>query len=98
MSAFASLGKGLYNVVFRRTSTTAIFIVGGAFVFGRAFDPALDCYFASINKGVLLPCLFANEFRRALRTLSSLRANVEGTLLCYYILHHQFSNEYLFFL
>jgi ubiquinol-cytochrome c reductase subunit 9 len=47
-----SLSKLLYNVVFRRTSTTAITVLGGAFVFERLFDPSLDSIFYGLNKGV----------------------------------------------
>jgi hypothetical protein len=41
----------LYNLVFRRTSTTAIAMVFGAVIFQSAIDPLSDGYFASINKG-----------------------------------------------
>ena len=46
-----SLAKALYNVVFRRTSTTAVAVIGGAFIFERMFDPTLDAIYQNINKG-----------------------------------------------
>jgi hypothetical protein len=52
MNGLQGLSKTLYNFVFRRSSTTAIAIIGGAFVFERIFDPAMDNYFISRNKGV----------------------------------------------
>jgi hypothetical protein len=47
-----NFSKQAYNLVFRRTSTTAVAVLVGAFVFERLFDPTLDAYFFSLNKGV----------------------------------------------
>lgn len=47
-----SLGKTLYNTVFKRQSTTFVFIMAGAFVFERVFNPMTDGYYAGRNKGV----------------------------------------------
>eukprot|EP00049_Salpingoeca_infusionum_P017201 m.352130 g.352130 ORF g.352130 m.352130 type:complete len:59 (-) comp16446_c0_seq1:303-479(-) len=54
-----AFGKVLYNSVFKRGSTTAVFVLGSAFVFERAFNQVTDNYFAQKNAGKLytdLPC------------------------------------------
>ena len=58
--------SGLYNAVFRRTSTFALAIVVGAVFFERAFDVCTDSYFRNINRGVrvvfqTLLCLTVNH-------------------------------------
>lgn len=42
----------LYNLVFKRTSTFAVAIMGSVFFFERGFDLAADSIFESVNKGV----------------------------------------------
>jgi ubiquinol-cytochrome c reductase subunit 9 len=44
--------KALYNLVFKRTSTYAVAIMGSVFVFERAFDLAAENIFFAANKGV----------------------------------------------
>ncbi|EGD76564.1 hypothetical protein PTSG_07679 [Salpingoeca rosetta] len=54
-----SFAKTMYQTVFRRQSTTLVFIFGGCFVFERIFNPLTDGYFQSRNAGKLysdLPC------------------------------------------
>eukprot|EP00051_Salpingoeca_urceolata_P026805 m.478785 g.478785 ORF g.478785 m.478785 type:complete len:66 (+) comp21229_c0_seq1:61-258(+) len=41
----------LYGAVFKRTSTFAIAVLGGALVFERVFDEYSDAWFYSRNKG-----------------------------------------------
>jgi ubiquinol-cytochrome c reductase subunit 9 len=42
-----------YNTLGKRTSTYALTIVGGAFLFERVFDQGADYIFESINRGKL---------------------------------------------
>ena len=42
----------LYTKVLRRTSTFALAIIGGVFVFERVFDQGADYLFEYINRGV----------------------------------------------
>ncbi|XP_012250639.2 cytochrome b-c1 complex subunit 9 [Athalia rosae] len=48
MSGFTTT---LYNVVCRRTSTFALVIIGGTFVFERGYDVVTRSIFDSINRG-----------------------------------------------
>ncbi|XP_061459122.1 cytochrome b-c1 complex subunit 9 [Rhineura floridana] len=48
-----ALGRQVYNLLFRRTSTFALTIVVGALVFERAFDQGADALFEHLNKGKL---------------------------------------------
>ncbi|XP_043090172.1 cytochrome b-c1 complex subunit 9 [Puntigrus tetrazona] len=48
-----ALGRSVYNLLFRRTSTFAITIMVGAVVFERVFDQAGDAVFENINRGKL---------------------------------------------
>eukprot|EP00037_Helgoeca_nana_P032033 m.411821 g.411821 ORF g.411821 m.411821 type:complete len:56 (-) comp28744_c0_seq1:151-318(-) len=41
----------LYNLVFRRFTTTAVAMVFGAVIFQSVLDPLSDGYFKSINAG-----------------------------------------------
>eukprot|EP00038_Savillea_parva_P006686 m.165255 g.165255 ORF g.165255 m.165255 type:complete len:56 (-) comp12536_c0_seq1:138-305(-) len=43
----------LYELIFRRTTTTGIAMVFGAVVFQSVLDPLVDGYFYSLNKGKL---------------------------------------------
>lgn len=45
--------RNVYNVLFRRTSTFAVTIVAGAFLFERAFDPFMDGIWERNNQGKL---------------------------------------------
>lgn len=47
-----AVGRNVYNLLFRRTSTFAVTIFAGAFVFERAFDPFMDGIFERLNQGV----------------------------------------------
>jgi len=42
----------LYNKVLKRTSTFALAIIGGVFIFERVFDQGADYLFEYINRGV----------------------------------------------
>lgn len=42
----------LYRLVFKRNSTAAVAIIGGAFLFERAFDQGVQALYDEINKGV----------------------------------------------
>jgi ubiquinol-cytochrome c reductase subunit 9 len=42
-----------YNTLAKRTSTFALTIIGGAFLFERIFDQGADQIFESINQGKL---------------------------------------------
>lgn len=44
--------KAVYNILFKRTSTYAVAIMGSVFIFERAFDMASESLFESVNKGV----------------------------------------------
>ena len=48
----AALLNSLYSMVFKRTSTFVVAVVGGAFVFERIFDQGADWIFETVNKGV----------------------------------------------
>ncbi|XP_023839506.1 cytochrome b-c1 complex subunit 9 [Salvelinus sp. IW2-2015] len=48
-----SLTKGVYNLLFRRTSTFAITIMFGAVFFERIFDQGGDAIFEQLNRGKL---------------------------------------------
>ncbi len=48
-----SLWSTLNRTVFKRTSTFAVAIAGGAFFFERTFDVASQAIFENINKGKL---------------------------------------------
>ncbi|XP_015190927.1 PREDICTED: cytochrome b-c1 complex subunit 9 [Polistes dominula] len=43
----------LYNIFLKRSSTYAVTIITGTFIFERAFDLASNKMFESINKGKL---------------------------------------------
>lgn len=47
-----TLGRQIYNALFRRTSTFALTIVVSALVFERAFDQGADALYDHLNKGV----------------------------------------------
>jgi hypothetical protein len=47
-----ALAQSFYNAVFRRNSTTLVFVLASAFVFERVFNPVTDNYFNSRNAGV----------------------------------------------
>ena len=47
-----AIGRTLYNVFFRRTSTFAATIFVGAFCFERMFDPVMDGIWEKLNRGV----------------------------------------------
>jgi len=42
----------IYNTFLRRSSTFALTIIGGVFVFERVFDQGADYLFEYINRGV----------------------------------------------
>ena len=46
------LGKTVYNVFFKRTSTFFVTVLVGAFVFERIFDQGTDVLWERINRGV----------------------------------------------
>lgn len=46
------MSKLLYNLVFKRTSTYAVAIMGSVFIFERAFDLGAEKLFNNVNKGV----------------------------------------------
>ncbi|XP_054852722.1 cytochrome b-c1 complex subunit 9 [Eublepharis macularius] len=48
-----ALGRQVYTLLFRRTSTFALTIVVGALVFERVFDQGADALFEHLNKGKL---------------------------------------------
>lgn len=47
-----SIGRTVYNALFRRTSTFAVTIVIGAFAFERVFDEGMDNLWENMNRGV----------------------------------------------
>lgn len=47
-----ALGRTIYNMVFRRTSTLFVSILVGAVIFERVFEPNTDILWERINKGV----------------------------------------------
>lgn len=47
-----SLGRTIYNALFRRTSTFAVTIIVGAFAFERVFDEGMDNLWENMNRGV----------------------------------------------
>eukprot|EP00056_Hartaetosiga_gracilis_P018208 m.10052 g.10052 ORF g.10052 m.10052 type:complete len:86 (-) comp6505_c0_seq1:1569-1826(-) len=54
-----TLAKTMYNAVFRRTSTTIVFVAGTSLVFERFYNGITDDYFKSRNAGRFyedLPC------------------------------------------
>nr|XP_056715598.1 cytochrome b-c1 complex subunit 9 [Euleptes europaea] len=48
-----ALGRQLYHLLFRRTSTFALTIIVGAVVFERVFDQGADALYDHMNKGKL---------------------------------------------
>lgn len=52
-----SIGRVVYNALFRRTSTFAVTMVVGAFAFERVFDVGVDNFWESLNRGVSCNCL-----------------------------------------
>eukprot|EP01147_Barroeca_monosierra_P004508 gene4507-gene5264 len=46
-----SFAKTAYEAIFRRNSTSLLFIAGGCLVFERLFNPITDNFFNSRNKG-----------------------------------------------
>lgn len=51
-----SIGRTVYNALFRRTSTFAVTIVIGAFAFERVFDEGMDNLWERMNRGVSCNC------------------------------------------
>jgi len=49
-----ALVRTIYNSLLKRTSTYALTIVCGAFIFERTFDQGADYLFEYINQGVSL--------------------------------------------
>lgn len=49
-----SVGRTVYNALFRRTSTFAVTIFVGAFAFERIFDVGMDNLWGTLNRGVSL--------------------------------------------
>lgn len=47
-----SIGRTLYNALFRRTSTFVVTIVVGGFIFERVFDEGMDNLWENMNRGV----------------------------------------------
>lgn len=47
-----ALGRSLYNMVFRRTSTLFVTMIVGAVIFERMFEPNTDYLWERMNKGV----------------------------------------------
>ena len=47
-----SLGRTIYNALFRRTSTFVVTIVVGGFIFERVFDEGMDNLWEKMNRGV----------------------------------------------
>ena len=47
-----SLGRTIYNALFRRTSTFVVTIVVGGFLFERVFDEGMDNLWENMNRGV----------------------------------------------
>ena len=47
-----TLAKTMYETIFRRTSTTAVFVLASCFVFERLYNPISDNYFYNRNEGV----------------------------------------------
>ncbi|XP_075214432.1 ubiquinol-cytochrome C reductase complex subunit oxen [Lycorma delicatula] len=43
--------NNIYNIIFRRSSTYALTIIGASFFFERAFDVGTEHLFEQINKG-----------------------------------------------
>jgi ubiquinol-cytochrome c reductase subunit 9 len=54
-----ALVRTVYHTLFKRTSTFALTIVAGAFVFERIFDQGSDYVFEYVNQGVS-SCMFAS--------------------------------------
>ncbi|CAH3110549.1 unnamed protein product [Pocillopora meandrina] len=48
-----SIGRTVYNALFRRTSTFAVTIFVGAFAFERIFDVGMDNLWETMNRGKL---------------------------------------------
>ncbi|MBN3304262.1 QCR9 protein, partial [Amia calva] len=48
-----ALGRQIYNLLFKRTSTFTLTIVVAAVVFERAFDQGGDALFEQLNRGKL---------------------------------------------
>ncbi|XP_060105738.1 cytochrome b-c1 complex subunit 9 [Heteronotia binoei] len=46
-----ALGRQVYNLLFRRTSTFALTIVVGALFFERVFDQGVDALYERMNYG-----------------------------------------------
>lgn len=47
-----ALGKTVYNIFFRRTSTFFVTVLVGAVFFERAFEASTDALWDRMNKGV----------------------------------------------
>lgn len=52
-----SLGRTVYNALFRRTSTFVVTIVVGGFLFERVFDEGMDNLWENMNRGVSIHML-----------------------------------------
>ena len=52
-----SLGRTVYNALFRRTSTFVVTIVAGGFLFERVFDEGMDNLWENMNRGVSIHML-----------------------------------------
>ena len=52
-----SLGRTVYNALFRRTSTFVVTIVVGGFLFERVFDEGMDNLWENMNRGVSIHVL-----------------------------------------
>ena len=48
-----AIGNTIYNILFKRTSTFALTIVAGAFVFERIYDQGMDNFWEWNNQGKL---------------------------------------------
>ncbi|ENN71559.1 hypothetical protein HUJ04_000852 [Dendroctonus ponderosae] len=48
-----SIGKTIYNSIFKRSSTFTLAFIASAFIFERTLDSACDTIFDNINKGKL---------------------------------------------
>ena len=47
----SAAGQALYNLVFKRTSTYTVFVLGGAFVGERVYDGMVEGWWKMHNKG-----------------------------------------------
>lgn len=46
------MANKIYQLLFKRTSTYALSIAVGAFIFERTFDTTCEAFFDNVNKGV----------------------------------------------